>query len=517
MPNHLVGDFMVAAWDRPAGALFVARDHMGVRPVYVARATGGAIVSTGLDEVAATHGVDLSVDSSRVAEVLVDWWHDHRSTFYRGIRRLPGGHRAWVRPDGSIRAERYWVLSRDELRLRDDRAYEDRFRELFVEAVRSRMPADGDVAAELSGGLDSATVAGALAKEVAPAGRRLFTFAGSFSDLRYEDGALDEARYRSWIGTLAGVRATEVQACDALSADAVARSIEANHGPIAGSMILLRQHLYEQAREQQSVTTIFDGQDGDTVVGYGHERLTRLITRAHLATFAHEVNAIRRLRGPKRAAWAAFAFTALAPASWAAWHLGRRPRGIRESLASKELLRATSTWERIRPVGVVRPDDVRGSHIHDVGAAYNAFSLEVTAALARRAGLRARHPLYDPRIVELAVSLPDDQLLRDGVARSIQRRALDGIAPPEVLWRTDKGALPEGFVSDALVACGIHETAAADGGAAAPYIDVNGLRRTYRRWSETQEGSLAAALYPVALLDRWLSRPAAQGSGYSHR
>lgn len=500
LADHLSGDFAIARWDPRRRELFVARDHMGVRPLLMARFRDGVAVSPDLGRLLALPGVDRRPDHGRIAELLIDWWHDHRATFYTGIRRLPGGHRAIVAAEGTIREERYWHLSRDELVLGSDAEYEERFRALFERAVTDRLP-DGDgVAVELSGGIDSASIAGYLA---ATAPGDLLAVAGSFADARYEGGALDEGAFRTWFRDREGAALEEIAAREAAAPGAVDASIRAHRAPIGGSMILLRQHLYARAAAAGR-SVVFDGQDGDTSVGYGHERMTQLFWRGRFLEFAREMTAIGRRRGLRSALHVTASYSVLSPLAWGTWQLGRRPRGIRSSLATADLLHDTRTWERVKPVGASRPDDVRGSHILDVRAAYNAFALESTDALARAAGLDARHPFYDRRLIEFCVSLPADQLFRRGVARSIQRRALAGIAPEEVLWRKDKGALPQRFIADALEGAGIHDLIRRDGGSAAPFIDRRRLRETYEAWTRTASVPASYALYPVVLLDRWL-------------
>jgi asparagine synthase (glutamine-hydrolysing) len=511
LTDHLLGDFAVAAWRPDRGELFLARDHVGVTPLHYARFRDGVAASPDLGALLELPGVDRRPHEGRIAEVLIDWWHDHEASFYQGIRRVPDGHRAWVTPAGRVRVERYWQIPTEELRLDGDAAYEEAFRDLFERAVSDRLPPGGDVGLELSGGIDSSTVAGLSADRLAPHGRAAIGIASSFADPAYEGGVHDEGRFRAWFADRPGARLLEVPAASALSPAAVDASIAANHGPIGGAMILVRQRLFQVAASMGALV-VLDGQDGDTSIGYGHERLQWLFSRGHMATWTRELRHIQRRVGWKRAVRAAVAYSVLSPATWAAWQLGRKPRGLRESLASSALLDSTRTWQRVKRVGIAPPGDVRRSHLVNVRAAYNSFALEATDALGRASGIASRHPYYDARIIEFAVRLPPDQLLRNGISRSIQRRALLGLAPTEVLSRTDKGQLPGGFISHALQAAGIDEVVAEAGGAAAPYIDVTRMTETYERWRRTGDVGPAYQLYPVTLLHRWLSNEGPSGS-----
>jgi len=170
-PDYLLGDFAFIIWDGRDRRLFGARDHFGVKPLYYSETSSTLYVSNTIDCLRRCPGVSTDLDELFVAEFLMfgQYLTRHLSVF-KGIHRLPPGHRlTWSDRTGTV-VERYWSLPvHDQIRFRDPADYPARFRELMEEAVRDRVP-DDRICLIMSGGLDSTTVA-AFARSIMPARR----------------------------------------------------------------------------------------------------------------------------------------------------------------------------------------------------------------------------------------------------------------------------------------------------------------------------------------------------------
>ena len=127
----------------------------------------------------------------------------------------------------------------------------------------------------------------------------------------------------------------------------------------------------------------------------------------------------------------------------------------------------------------------------------NVAALEVLDHAAVRAGVELRHPFFSRPLVEFCLGLPADQILRDGWTRSIQRRALAGLIPEAVAWRPRKARLgsagADAYLNQAWPS--ITEMVRSGGGAAAPYLNADALRRTYREVSAGADDDRRAALW----------------------
>jgi asparagine synthase (glutamine-hydrolysing) len=156
----------------------------------------------------------------------------------------------------------------------------------------------------------------------------------------------------------------------------------------------------------------------------------------------------------------------------------------------------------------------REIHWADIASGNWAYILEAFEKAAGAQELELRYPFFDRRLVEFCIALPPGQRLQGGFTRSILRRAMDGILPPEVQWRTDKGNLSPGVqlklleferpTLEALLVDGPREIA--------DYLDIDAVRTTYQRYAANPVASDrdAFTLILAATLGLWLQQA---GSG----
>jgi asparagine synthase (glutamine-hydrolysing) len=175
--RKIVGDFALSLWAPAAETLLLARDSFGARPLYYHADDNGLIWSSTLEALIKSSGVQLEVDDEFVAGFLAIYPELFR-TPYRKIFSVEPGFSVSIHK-GEARARRFWRPDTEkEIRYRRDEEYVDHFRQLFREAVRCRLRADGPVWAELSGGLDSSSIvcmADMLLAEESHQARRLKT------------------------------------------------------------------------------------------------------------------------------------------------------------------------------------------------------------------------------------------------------------------------------------------------------------------------------------------------------
>ncbi len=184
------GDFAYALWDRRRERLVLARDRMGVRPLYYALVDGVLVFASEVKALFRYPGLGAELDPIALDQVFTFWFPLAPRTPYRGIYELPAGHQL-VAENGGFSVRPYWRLSFPEKEvLRHDRRSEAEMAEeleaLLEDATRIRLRADVPVGAYLSGGFDSSVVT-ALAKR-AGAGR-LRTFSVGFESSEFDESA----------------------------------------------------------------------------------------------------------------------------------------------------------------------------------------------------------------------------------------------------------------------------------------------------------------------------------------
>lgn len=175
-PDHLIGDWSFAVWDKVNRKLFVARDHHGIMACYYYKGPDFFVFSSSLKGILCLPQVPKKINEYKIAQILVNWNEGGPPTCYEDIFRLPPSHTITLK-DGNVSTNRYWYLEHTpEIHLKNDREYIDMFRDLYTEAVRCRLRSYRPVGASLSGGLDSGSVCILAAQELAKYGKRLPAF-----------------------------------------------------------------------------------------------------------------------------------------------------------------------------------------------------------------------------------------------------------------------------------------------------------------------------------------------------
>ena len=200
--RRLNGQFGVAIWDSLKRELFIARDRLGIRPLFYHLRDDAFIFGSEIKALAAHPAVNLEVDPAALDQIFTGWSCLPPRTPLQGIHQLPPGHFALISASG-LRVERYWELTFADSRSEDldvsDSETEllDTFRELLADSTRLRLLADVPVGAYLSGGLDSSIIA-ALIRRFATG--RIDTFSIAFTDAAFDERE-EQRRMAQHLGT----------------------------------------------------------------------------------------------------------------------------------------------------------------------------------------------------------------------------------------------------------------------------------------------------------------------------
>src|SRR5688500_15205806 len=159
-PERMRGMFAFAIWDRERRELLLARDRLGVKPLYYVHTADGALYfASEIKALLAAGAVRASLNLRAFPDYLANHGTCGDETLFEGVKRLPPGH-TLVWRDGTIRIDRYWSLSFSPAAIdqRPDPVLIDEYRERFRESVRLRLMADVPLGMFLSGGIDSASI-----------------------------------------------------------------------------------------------------------------------------------------------------------------------------------------------------------------------------------------------------------------------------------------------------------------------------------------------------------------------
>lgn len=454
-PNQLIGDFAFAIWDPRSETLFCARDHMGMRQLIYHHQPGRLFVfATEVDAVVCHPLVIPVLNSDRIGDYLGNMeGADLTSTFYAGVYRLPPAHILKVDASG-LAVQRYWHLKAPPpLLLPSDEAYADAFLEVFSEAVGCRLRGLGQVGAMLSGGLDSNSVVAMALELQAKEGLGPLP---TFSAVGPDPETCIETRTILAATRLPARAATSVDHTDLgeMESQLVALTMDSAE-PFDGSMTLVRA-VYLAAR-RAGINVVLDGVASDAVLSCNLYP-SILLRRGRIGAAIKEVRGEQRYWGAVypawrellRAGWHAFL---PAPIKRMRFWAGRR-KADRDFIAQVEITAPTLVLhgallrrkksqkqallrDQIDALTQVRaitnPDQVVGRERYD----------RVASALQ----IEPRDPFLDIRMIDFCLSLPREQLQRDGWSKWILRNAMSRLLPPQIVWRLGKQHLGVAFTS----------------------------------------------------------------------
>jgi asparagine synthase (glutamine-hydrolysing) len=159
------GDFAFALWDKRNNRMVLARDRMGVRPLYYAQKSGALLFASEVKALLAVPQIDAALDPFALDHIFTFWFPLAPRTIFKDICELPPAH-VLIADASGVKVRPYWRLEYPDADgltedARDAGEIAEELRELFLDAVRIRLRSDVPVGAYLSGGLDSSLVVAA--------------------------------------------------------------------------------------------------------------------------------------------------------------------------------------------------------------------------------------------------------------------------------------------------------------------------------------------------------------------
>jgi asparagine synthase (glutamine-hydrolysing) len=446
------GMFAFALWDGANRRLVLARDRLGVKPLYVRRSGHALSFASELPALIAAapihagDGWHPEPNLAAVRDFLVRGRLDHSSaTFVEGIVALDPGH-ALVIEDGRERLIRYWPAPplSDDARmavrgedLRRDERLLDEFRSLFDASVRLRLRSDVPIGSCLSGGLDSSSIVLTVAELLAADPEIAHEQAPRIAfHARFPDQGVDESRFAAVVARQAGMRMVQRTPRPLSVLDAVTTVLRAQGEPYDAASVHA-QYAVMQAARDTGVTVLLDGQGADELLGgyihYGGFLAGSLLRSGHPIAAARELRG-QVARGSYSPAGAILGVTrgllpvrAIETARGAS--MGRLGVRVGAALAKQSSLESAHA----------EPGTRLARHL------WQSVTRDGLPALLRYEdrnsmafGLESRVPFLDYRLVELAMRLPDRLKIHHGVNKVALRRTMRDRLPPEVAARRDK-------------------------------------------------------------------------------
>jgi asparagine synthase (glutamine-hydrolysing) len=481
--RSIVGDWSLVIWEGARRAVHLARDYMGARPLYYCVDSRAVAWSSDLAELVVrtrqTHGL-----SEQFAARFMALGVPSHLTPYESVYAVPPGVCVSISSAGRVAHSRFWTLDIGEIRHPDPRAYEERLRVLWRDAVRARMRTDATVWAELSGGLDSSSVVCMadllLRQRVAPAGSIRLV---SHATLESPEG--DERRFIAEVER-------QVGACSEIV------GVEASRGEADPARAWVTPYALEGVGLEMERRVragggrvVLSGRTGDAIMGCQPDNSVAVFDDLARGALLTALRNVRRWSRATRKPFLEVAVRLFAPD-------GLAPPETGVALLASPLQALLRDVPRVElPPGLRRSKRALARMV--LGYA-NGSRLDVPH---RAPDVVYAYPFTDRPLVEFMLAIPGEQLCAPGTTRSLMRRAFAGFVPPRVLRRVSKGYYPPAAFRAAreLVASmlPVHELEVVQRG----WIDPDRLRSAIRALTDGG-GETGGDIHCVLRLERWL-------------
>jgi asparagine synthase (glutamine-hydrolysing) len=463
--DELEGDFAIGLWDEVAQRIVLARDRIGVKPLYYTLNGGRLIFASEIKAILEHPSVSRDVDEEALYHYLTFMTTPAPQTLFAGIQKLPAGCMLTCDARGDVKVTRYWdaiPAQLDSAIANDEHAIAEELRRLLKESIAKRMMSDVPFGVFLSGGVDS-TANVALMAELMNQPVRTFTVGFRDNPIHNE---IEEARY---VAREYGTDHHEVLISQQELLDFLPELIFHQDEPIADPVCVPLYYVSKLARETGTkVVQVGEGSD-ELFCGYRDYAV-------YLDFYNRVWRHLARLPAPMRRAMAA------AGQALSLTGVGRLlPKGgkmlpdVFRRLADGEELfwSGTFIFDEVNKRRLLTPETKKrlGAEGKEGLSSYSVVRSDLDRLLASKPGadqllqmsyqelklrlpelllmrvdkmtmaasVEARVPYLDHKLVEFTMGIPSHLKYRDGETKYILKRALEGVIPEQVLNREKKG------------------------------------------------------------------------------
>jgi asparagine synthase (glutamine-hydrolysing) len=445
--ERLRGMFAFALWDAHRRRLLLARDRLGVKPLYWSRVGDRLLFGSEIKSLLASGLIVPRARESALPELLGTRYLSGEETRFDGIHRLMPGH-TLVFENGEVRVRQYWEIpvgrAAEDLTAQRDADLVDRFRALLEESVRIRLMADVPLGMFLSGGLDSSAIAALMAGMI---DRPLQTFSVAF-----KDRAFSELDYARQVSTAITADAHEIVIDDNDFFGALPRLLWHEDEPIAHPSSVPLYFVSALASRHVKVVLTGEGSD-ELLAGYGKYPRALVNWRAAKA-YAMVPEAMR--------SWVAQSVVPSMP--------GRLARYAKRSFLAMPRTAEAMFFDNFASIGVARQRTLLASRYAALATPEQAYGasraffdkpsanstvldrllytdlktylvelLMKQDQMSMAASIESRVPFLDHRLVEFVATLPPRMKLRGFTTKWILRDAVKRVLPAEILTRRKMG------------------------------------------------------------------------------
>ena len=465
--DRLIGMFAFAIWKDADGTLFLARDRIGVKPLYFALHRGDFLFASEIKALLADPALDRTMDPAAAWHYLTFVVPPPPLTMFRGIYKLPAGHKVTVRPGQEPRVTRWWdprdaaPAGLDPAVYESEDACAEELRRRLDRSIERRMMSDVPFGVFLSGGVDSSTNVALMSRHMS---RPVETFSVGFSD----EEAYNELSYARLVAERFGTNHHEVLIDARRMQDYLPEMIYQQDEPIADWVSIPLYFVSKLARDS-GVVVVQVGEGSDELLcGYDHFREPMDVDRRYGRPLQMLPKPLRfgvvelaKLAGRLSPDWERRAETAsrvahgeeifwggaicwrgerkdgiwIAPKEPSAAYPGFVPAAMR-GFDSNEVVTAI-----LEPFRRANPDADFYQQMLYLELRYRLPELLLMRVdkISMSASVEARVPFLDHELVEFCMDLPVTMRRRGDVGKYLLKKAVRGLVPDQVISRPKMG------------------------------------------------------------------------------
>jgi asparagine synthase (glutamine-hydrolysing) len=453
--ERLRGMFAFAIWDQNKRELFIARDRLGVKPLYyVHRADGSLFFASEIKALLAARALRPEINYGALPDYLANHGTSGEETLFAGVKRLLPGHTLRWREDGQVRIEKYWDISfsrdgesgADSARRRSDADYIAEWSDLFRTSVRLRLMADVPLGMFLSGGIDSSAIAALMSGMVS---EPVKTFSVAFAERE-----ANELEYARLVARAFKTDHHEVVVSPEEFFGALPRLVWHEDEPLAHPSSVALYFVSRLASQHVKVVLTGEGSD-EMLAGYeryyktlynlalapGYQKLTGANLRRAVSRRIESLPLDSRVRHKLRRT-----FLCLPPDIESLYfdNFAVFTRAMQGDLLTAE---ARERAGGIEPYAGMR----RYFETNDAGSVLNRMLYADTKTylqellmkqdqMSMAASIESRVPFLDHKLVEFSARLPERLKLRRGwTTKYILRQSMKDVLPAPILSRKKMG------------------------------------------------------------------------------
>lgn len=438
--DEINGNYVLSIWNPDEQKLTLARDHLGVEPLYIFENDEIIAFASSIDLLLKIPEIKPELDFEAIYRYLLFNYNPGQNTFVRGVKKLRHGFYFQYK-NGRSTTERFWYLSFKNGSPQAEEKYKEELLPLMQKAVKLRVEEADSHGAFLSGGMDSSSVVGLMSSEVRG---NIHTFS-----FRCKGKSFDESHYAKIVSDRYGTNHHLVE-YDAEEVLRIGEIVELMDEPFCDIGIEVASYIL--GREAADKTSyVLTGDGGDELFAghpvYQADKVAQKFSRLPVP-LQQMITSIFKLfpDTEKKKSFAVkaqrFAYSYQFPKElfsnrWRIYYTDKELKNLLQGDYHEALENTDALSEIISYYQEADGEDFLSKTLYGDYHTVVSFYLR-RMQLLRKFGIEGRFPMFDPRLVEYAAKIPSELKLRGSETKYILHKTMTGVLPDEIVFRKDK-------------------------------------------------------------------------------